>query len=157
MDILEIFIVICTVVILSSWGFIIYSNFKSKSSVIQFPPYGYDNCPVGTNYNQDSKKCVYRLKHYRTDSDVTPVDKNDAAGELMTSDTVCSFFNKYKDNTGSPVAWDGLPTASTHKYPENNKVHQLLSECCSSSGKNSCDSLKFSRLINEKNEVSLSE
>ena len=156
MDILEIFIVICTVVLLSSWGFIIYSNYKSKSSVIQFPPYGYDNCPIGTNYDHNKKKCTSRLKNYLNNPKLE-VDSNEAAGELITSNNVCSFFNKYKDNTGSPVAWDGLPTIHTHKYPENNKVHQLLSECCSPDGKNSCNSLDFSRLINEQNEISLDE
>ena len=158
MDILEIFIVICTVVLLSSWGFIIYSNYKSKSSVIQFPPYGYDNCPIGTNLNPISGKCNYKLKHYLGDSDINPVEKNAAAGQAMTSREVCSFFNEYnKEDSKHILAWDGLPTSSTHRYPENNKVYQLLSECCDSTGKNSCNSLDFSRLINEKNEISLDE
>ena len=146
MDVIELFVVLCTVVLLCSWAFMIYSNWKSQRNMIQFPPYGYDECPIGYRLDiTDNTKCTPKLhtKEIRKDS-MDSVSVNPAANDKMTSNNVCAFYNAYKEN--STLAWDGLPTKSTYKDPEASKARQILDGCCAD-GTNTCSSLDFSRLI----------
>ena len=139
----RIVVVLCTVVLLCSWSFMIYSNWKGKKDVIQFPPYGYDECPIGYKLDSnDINKCTAKeqLKHIRKAPELQ-VAVNPAAREKMTSTNVCNFFKEYKDGN-KPFAWDGLPTKYTYKDPEASRVREVLDGCCFS-GTNKCSSLDF--------------
>ncbi len=145
MDVIELFVVLCTVVLLCSWAFMIYSNWKGKNQVVRFPPYGFDECPIGYRLNDKGDKCDAKdqLTNVYT-GHVKDVTNNSAAHSKLTSSDVCTFFKEYKDK--EKLAWDGLPTKSTYKDPQSSKVRKILDNCCTAGG-NTCSSLDFSRII----------
>lgn len=153
MDVIELFIVLCTVVLLCSWSFIIYTNWKGRSDLVKFPPYGYDDCPIGYQLDKDGTKCEKKShlsKIFSAPAD--PFNKNVAAHHKLTSKSVCEFYNLYK-NHDKKLAWDGLPTKSTYKDPEASKVRRVLDHCCGDDGTNTCSTLDFSRLIGKERDA----
>jgi hypothetical protein len=145
MDVIELFVVLCTVVLLCSWAFMIYSNWKGKSQVVRFPPYGFDECPIGYRLDESGSNCTSKDQLGKVYNDIpTNVPANSAAHSKLTSKNVCTFFEEYKDK--GTLAWDGLPTKSTYKDPQASKVRKILDNCCTAGG-NTCSSLDFSRII----------
>lgn len=149
MDVIELFVVLSTVVLLCSWGFIIYSNWEGSNKMIRFPPYGYDSCPIGYYLNHLGTQCepkaqLTHIGHTR----LPTIDVNPAANTTLNKTKVCNLFKEYNDEL---TAWDGLPTKATYKNPQLSKAYTILNNCCTDLG-NTCSSLDFSRIIGSEND-----
>lgn len=132
MDVIDIFLVIFTVVLFCSWGYIVWANWKGKNYIIKFPPYGLDTCPIGYILtNEDSTKCnpKHQLTKINT-SQLTPIDSN-------KSKDLCQFVTTHLDKQST--LWDGVPNKYTHLNATSSKVRKLLKNCCNPDGSTTCD------------------
>lgn len=138
------FIVICTVVLFCSWGYLIWSNWESNK-LIRFPPYGFDTCPIGYVLNE-SQMCEPKkdytnfVKNKKAPTSVRPILPENTNGK-----TVCDLWETVQSESGSLI-WDAIPNKYSHKNPNNNEMFDVLNKCCKD-GNKSCNNLKFSRLI----------
>jgi hypothetical protein len=151
MNTIEIFIIICTVVLFCSWGYIIWTNTKSEK-LIRFPPYGFDPCPIGYIINEQSKdknECMRKNNYQSQDKNITTTDRLQFSGlsENITPNKICNFFDKNKNN--NKYIWDGIPTHYSHKDPTLNQMHKLLENCCETKDETNenCDNKQFSSLF----------
>ena len=149
MDEIDIFVVVCTVVLFSSWGYLIWSNWKGRGYAVRFPPYGYDPCPIGYYLNKMSSgdKCVRKDQTKKTidyyTQDITPLPHSASDGS-----NICDIYNKYqnpmdKEDQHAKYIYDGIPSISSHKGHNTLETNVLLSGCCNGIGK--CDYARFNQ------------
>lgn len=161
-DVIDSFVIVCTVVLLCAWGFMIYTNWKGKDYAIKFPPYGYDICPIGYKQStRNDKQCEKKsdLSKYFTNMPKTVNINEDTVNLQYSSKDMCNFFNKAKEET---VIWDGLPTKKSHPNIEDSTVYQLLNSCCEKAEGSAddqvssrCNSLQFSKILSGTDAVDL--
>lgn len=166
-DVIDSFVIVCTVVLLCAWGFMIYTNWKGKDYAIKFPPYGYDICPVGYKQSTSNAKVCERkadLSKYFTRMPEN-VNINEKTVDMQySSKELCNFFNdakKHEQNSGK-VIWDGLPTKKSHPNVEDSTVYQLLNSCCEKAEGSTddqvssrCNSLQFSKILSGTDAIDL--
>lgn len=151
MGTIEMFVVICTVVLFCSWGYIIWSNWKSDK-LVRFPPYGFDSCPIGYVLDQNGTKCNGKDDYDRFYSPAATSAKPEPPAETNpNSIQVCNLFNRVQgeDGGGTKMIWDGIPNKHSHKDWTNNKMYKLLESCCTEGEKKGCNQLQFSSVIGQ--------
>jgi hypothetical protein len=163
MDTIDTFVVICTVVLFCSWGYLIWTNWKGGDYIIRFPPYGFDACPIG--YYIHGSKCKPKTQSKKV------VDKYDEetilnpyTGNSFTSDRICSFYDNYgkdgvtvdengikrysSNSLAGKKIMDGFPTANSHRNYDDTKMWDVISSCCESGGdKSKCNKRTVNMLI----------
>lgn len=151
MDEIDIFVVVCTVVLFSSWGYLIWSNWKGRGYAVRFPPYGYDPCPIGYYLKKmitGDNKCVKKnqtkntIDHYDKD-EIAPLPQSASNGS-----NICAIYDKYQETINpkdqhAQYIYDGIPSISSHKGHNTLETNVLLSGCCSGIGK--CDYTRFNQ------------
>lgn len=165
-DVIDSFVIVCTVVLLCAWGFMIYTNWKGKDYAIKFPPYGYDICPIGYRKGTTTNKCESKgdLKKYFTNMPENVNINEQTVDPKYSSKQLCAFFNEAKkhEQDSGKIIWDGLPTKKSHPNVEDNTVYKLLNSCCENiDGSDDdtisaqCNSLQFSKILSGTDAVDL--
>jgi hypothetical protein len=153
MDVIDTFVVVCTVVLFCSWGYLIWTNWKGKGYAVRFPPYGYDPCPIGyvLKTNSTGTKC-HRKEQTRkiTDGLADTVDK---ISPKITAQSVCDMYKDYQGESSSMFIYDGVPSKYSHKDHSQLKTNVLLKDCCdSNSGSGSCNTLMYTQYLGGNND-----
>lgn len=151
MGTIEMFVVICTVVLLCSWGYIIWSNWNSDK-LVRFPPYGFDSCPIGYVLNEQGTSCQGKVDYNDFFNGGSSVKSQPVMQSHPTSLQVCKMFEDVQKESGDNMIFDGIPNKHSHKDWTNNKMYSLLNNCCdheNDEDKKGCNSLQFASVIGQ--------
>lgn len=143
------FVVICTIVLFCSWGYIIWSNWNSEK-LVRFPPYGFDSCPIGYVLDKNGTKCEPKDDYVRFNNTSGQSVSVDSTIANPNSNQVCALFKRVQndDNSNTRLIWDGMPNKHSHKDWVNNKMYKILNDCCKGNEKG-CNQLQFSSVIGQ--------
>ena len=151
MDVIDTFVIVCTVVLFCSWGYLIWSNWKGKGYAVRFPPYGFDPCPIGyilkTNGKCDPKEQTRRITKDLQNS-------IDSISSKITSQSVCNMYRDYQgENSDYKFIYDGVPSKYSHKNHGQLNTNILLKKCCDGNAESgSCNTLMYTQYIGGDND-----
>ena len=126
MDVIDTFVIVCTVVLFCSWGYLIWSNWKGKGYAVRFPPYGFDPCPIGYILKTNGK-CEQKEQTRKIIDLENSVDK---ISSKITSQSVCNMYNDYQgEESDYKFIYDGVPSKYSHKNHSELNTNIHLKKC----------------------------
>lgn len=111
MEIIDLFIILSTVILLCSWSFLAWSLYTGNTNFKKFPPYGVPTCPFLYNYDKDIGQCSLNNKAFEAhQGEGTPAIKATYLKQVGPYDRKlpCMTHNELNTISSPTLSWDGL-------------------------------------------------